>query len=512
MANFKITSQNNSFEVEIDGKKAEFYIGDVLPYTPDGAGQEVFLYEVKGVFKATAKDTMSRDRIPIDLASDTIDVDGVTSFANADALMTALRAVFFFSVDSFKTSTFKITYYEIIDISATTSGSLQETPTGATINEGEFGESGNSILSTITASSQPSYATPLDALDEPITVNLDTNGNWVASDTYVDPVALIYSINIEGSSWAGVSLDNVIDFKTSKDLIWGSIRGSVINQIDLPEILSEGIWDYSASTTIADPGAGNVRLNNLDASLSNRAAISKTSNQGIAFGSLFGLVTNGSVLNLREYASVGQYAVSRVTGVIDNGTWLDVSYTVIEATGFSADGVDTIIRIFDLANVFGSATSRSLGRPSQTTEGLISLQDTFQTYLSKRLATKEAADYRIECSYQWSYDASNNDFLANLEVWDVTGTPNLYATLFEQVEEPKDSGGGGVVLNILSGGVISGSTNSGTNQRNVNGFSDVLTLQANRIYEIRLNWASGDDGPEATIYRANINYELKYQQ
>lgn len=115
-------------------------------------------------------------------------------------------------------STFKVTYYEIIDISAATSGSLQASPQGATIQEGEFGESGNSILSKLNTSSKPSYSSPVDGVGDPITVNLDTNGDWMASDTFSDPVALIYSITLSGEDWGNLDLDKKVDFYQTSEV------------------------------------------------------------------------------------------------------------------------------------------------------------------------------------------------------------------------------------------------------------------------------------------------------
>lgn len=100
MANFVITSSPNSVLVEIDGKKSAFGSSELHPYTPDGSGDTLFLYDTKGIFKAIGLKTLnmpqlSRDRIPIVLGVDSINVDGVTSFADADTLLLALQGVFF---------------------------------------------------------------------------------------------------------------------------------------------------------------------------------------------------------------------------------------------------------------------------------------------------------------------------------------------------------------------------------------------------------------------------------
>jgi len=101
MANFVITSSANSFLVEIDGKKASFRSGDIHPYNPDGSGDTVYIYETTGILKALGRSVsvndpnLSKDRIPMTIGTDTIDIDGTTVFADADALFAALEAVFF---------------------------------------------------------------------------------------------------------------------------------------------------------------------------------------------------------------------------------------------------------------------------------------------------------------------------------------------------------------------------------------------------------------------------------
>jgi hypothetical protein len=90
---------------------------------------------------------------------------------------------------------YKITYYEIV---SGTSGSLT-IPQNATINEDEFGSSGNSILSKINVSNKPTYQSPVDSFGNPVTANLLTDGTWTTSGTFTDTdVALIYSITVTG--------------------------------------------------------------------------------------------------------------------------------------------------------------------------------------------------------------------------------------------------------------------------------------------------------------------------
>jgi hypothetical protein len=84
-----VTSGSFSTLVVLDNRKAYYGSAQVQPYTPDGAGNDVYIYD------STQK--LQVQRIYVDLATDTVDVNGVTVFADAAALVDALAAAFFLS-------------------------------------------------------------------------------------------------------------------------------------------------------------------------------------------------------------------------------------------------------------------------------------------------------------------------------------------------------------------------------------------------------------------------------
>ena len=112
-------------------------------------------------------------------------------------------------VTTLENNEYKITYYEII---SGASGSLT-LPTGAIINAGEFGESGNAILSKIDGSSKPTYLSPKTVGGVVVTASLNVStGAWTASGTYTDAsVALIYSIKIKAIYYSNLAYSRIID-------------------------------------------------------------------------------------------------------------------------------------------------------------------------------------------------------------------------------------------------------------------------------------------------------------
>jgi len=112
-------------------------------------------------------------------------------------------------VTTLENNEYKITYYEVV---SGASGSLT-LPAGATINAGEFGLSGNCVLSKIDGSNKPTFESPKTAGGTVVTASLnETTGAWVASGTYTDAnVALIYSIKIKAIYYSNLTYNNIIE-------------------------------------------------------------------------------------------------------------------------------------------------------------------------------------------------------------------------------------------------------------------------------------------------------------
>lgn len=126
---------------------------------------------------------------------------------------------------------YKVTYFETIDISVTTTGSVT-IPTGASIEENEFGGSGASVLSTLTGSGFPTFETPTDSSGNTITANLATNGSYTASDLYADDdLALIYKVKIKGEDFQNLTSDNILDFFNTDDkfVTTGSVENNILS-------------------------------------------------------------------------------------------------------------------------------------------------------------------------------------------------------------------------------------------------------------------------------------------
>ncbi len=139
-------------------------------------------------------------------------------------------------------------------------------------------------------------------------------------------------------------------------------------------------------------------------------------------------------------------------------------------------------------------------RPAQTTEGLINNTNVLETYLNQEFTPRRNANFNCSAFIIWSLNDGAQDFILNFQIFQgaavVGGIPEPL------VVEPKDTGGGGITLNLLSGGNIVGNANSSTNQRPpMNPDFDVV-LTAGVTYNLVMTWAGSANGDLATIYSA----------
>lgn len=160
-------------------------------------------------------------------------------------------------VTTLENNEYKITYYEVV---SGASGSLT-LPTGATINAGEFGLSGNCVLSKIDGSNKPTFESPKTAGGTVVTASLnETTGAWVASGVYTDPsVALIYSIKIKAVYYSNLTYSNIIE---TVDVGGGGLSGLTTNKVlkatSSTTAGNSNITDDGTSITISSPNNQNL--------------------------------------------------------------------------------------------------------------------------------------------------------------------------------------------------------------------------------------------------------------
>jgi len=144
----------------------------------------------------------------------------------------------------------------------------------------------------------------------------------------------------------------------------------------------------------------------------------------------------------------------------------------------------------------------------QTTVGLINQTTTLEEYNRHEFTPRDTDNYNIRGSYVSSYNANNSSIEIIVELREVVGDV-LIGTISTEIQEPKESGGGGLVLNTVSGGVIGGNTNSGTNQRRPGAYNEDFLLTGGTSYYVVILFRGLVGNNEAALYKASNSVEQK---
>lgn len=228
---------------------------------------------------------------------------------------------------------YKITYYEII---SGTSGSLT-VPTGATINAGEFGLSGNAILSKIDGSNKPTFESPKTSGGTIVTASLNVStGDWVASGTYTDAdVALIYSIKIKAINYSNLSYANIVEEVEEGSAYIKNLTSDAQTQLNTKLTKSRTLVFSHASTNPADASSSFFGGNIVSGTVSGATSISRRAYSpctGFVYAALIEVYIS-SILGTSETATV---KVNNITAGTSTTVLNNVVYTA-SAAGFSVE-------------------------------------------------------------------------------------------------------------------------------------------------------------------------------
>lgn len=112
-------------------------------------------------------------------------------------------------ITNLENQNFEVTYYTLINLSATT-GSIVF-PTNTILETSQFGAYGNSVVSTVDGSSKPLYKTPKSG-NTIVTVNLSLDGTYTSNTIYGGDLALIYRLRVAQKDLTGLTQSRIIDY------------------------------------------------------------------------------------------------------------------------------------------------------------------------------------------------------------------------------------------------------------------------------------------------------------
>ena len=204
---------------------------------------------------------------------------------------------------------------------------------------------------------------------------LGTSGNVTNMNTLAGiaaNVTTVAGIAANVTTTAGISADVTTVAGISGDV--SAVAAQVIG------------YDFSTTTAMADPGAGNVRFNNATLASVSQIAIDDLDKNGVdqsAFIILWDDSTNTVKGTLVFRTAGGDVATFLITGLTDNAGWSQVAVTHVASSGTFGNGEDTFIgftRAGDkgadgegAGDVIGpaSATDNTVARYDNTTGKLI---------------------------------------------------------------------------------------------------------------------------------------------
>lgn len=209
----------------------------------DVVGNRILTVPSNSMVDGVSSTTLVLGLNPNDVTCYSFYYDGATIFF--DASLDSNRIV------NLENNELKITYYEIV---SGASGSLTIT-TNATINQGEFGLSGNAVLSKIDGSNKPTFESPKTAGGAVVTASLNTStGAWASSGTYTDlSVALIYSIKIKTKYYSNLTYSRIIESEEI-DYQLASLAsvdtGTSVDTLVSPSTLSNSTWAFTTTKVL----------------------------------------------------------------------------------------------------------------------------------------------------------------------------------------------------------------------------------------------------------------------
>jgi hypothetical protein len=155
-------------------------------------------------------------------------------------------------VTTLENETIKRAYYELV---SGTSGSIAAT-SGISILAGQFGSSGNAILSQVDGSNYPTFTSPTDVGGSAVTATLNaTTGDWTSSATYTQATVAIFFVvsgsvkDINSFETASASYIQLIDVENDATLVGSTFSDSSFRVQDNGDATKQLAFEVSGVTT-----------------------------------------------------------------------------------------------------------------------------------------------------------------------------------------------------------------------------------------------------------------------
>ena len=192
-----------------------------------------------------------------------------------------------------------------------------------------------------------------------------------------------------------------------------------------------------------------------------------------------------------------------VTDALNN---LNSPSGVQTVTGQSVDNTDPLNPI--IKTPLYKSVQADISRANQTTIPLANQQaNTFEEYFEDSFTPNVTDNFKVSIRWKWSTDVTQASAIFRVTFSDGVN-PDI--ELITRVEI-KDSAGTGEVVNVLTGGVITGNVNTGTSERLTGAEVADVILNQGTTYNLKLEWTNENANTDTTIYSSTIRWEQKTQ-
>ena len=136
-------------------------------------------------------------------------------------------------------------------------------------------------------------------------------------------------------TWPGQNVNLVNDVATpGNNYCYGTDGSGTKGWVALPVSSTSGVWNYSTTLTMADPGSGKLRTNNATWLSVTQIALNQYDQNNFDRTPILSSLVTGDVLFIQDKSNSGNYVKYTVAGTPTNNTsWFQIPVTVTSGAG-----------------------------------------------------------------------------------------------------------------------------------------------------------------------------------
>lgn len=179
---------------------------------------------------------------------------------------------------------------------------------------------------------QPPITTDEDLRNYLIRLRTDIDSELKKAAKFPERKEAPYKPQVGDVHYFGDPVDHSYDAEITSEGFWG-LTSTGWEKLNTPGASAQFEWKYSTTTTAADPGSGNFRLNNTTIASATALYISENSKAGGDISALLNALAAGDKIYIQRETDSSEALLLDVTSVTDNTTWFNIAFTVDDSSG-----------------------------------------------------------------------------------------------------------------------------------------------------------------------------------